>query len=117
MPAEPLLIGVGGDPQHHRVAVLPLGEERQRGGLAPELVKRAVQVGQILDLRYRQQAGKARAEREPDDGLLVEQGVEDAPGTEPRVQPAGDAVPTALARYLLAAYQHAGRGGEAVGER
>ena len=35
-----------------------------------------MQVGEVLDLRHRQQAGQPRAEREAEDGLLVEQRVE-----------------------------------------
>ena len=56
VPAEALLVAVAGDAHHERVAVLALGEELQRGGLAPQLVLGVVQVGQVLDLGHGQQA-------------------------------------------------------------
>ncbi len=37
-----------------------------------------MQIGQVLDLRERVQAQRGRAERQAEDGLLVEQRVEDA---------------------------------------
>ena len=57
-------------------AYCPCGEELQRRRLATELVLGVVQVGEVLDLRDRQQPGDARAEGQPEDGLLVEQRVE-----------------------------------------
>ena len=48
--AEPPLVGVGGDTNHHRVAVLTVGEEAEAGGLTPELVGGIVEIGQVLDL-------------------------------------------------------------------
>ena len=57
VPAEPFLVAEPGDPHDHRVAVLAVGEERQRGRLAAQLVFGVVQVGEVLDLRDRQQAG------------------------------------------------------------
>src|SRR6266571_8356176 len=61
--AEALLVGVSGDADDHRVAILPLREERERGGLTAQLVDRVVQVGEVGDLRHRQQAGQARTQR------------------------------------------------------
>ena len=74
--AEPLLVSVAGDADHHRVAVLPVGEELQCRGLAANLVRGVVQVGEVLDFRDGQQAGHPGAEGQPEDGLLVEQRVE-----------------------------------------
>ena len=70
--AEPLLVGQPGDAHHHRVAVLGAGEEGQRGRLAADLVSGVVQVRQVLDLGHRQQAGQPGAQRNPEDGLLVQ---------------------------------------------
>ena len=38
VPAEAALVGQAGDPHHHPVAVLPIGEEGQRRRFAAELV-------------------------------------------------------------------------------
>ena len=50
-----------------------------------------MQVGEVLDLRHRQQAGQPGTQREAEDGLLVEQRVEDPAGpnraARPRVTP------------------------------
>jgi hypothetical protein len=48
--AEALLVAVPGDPDDHRVDELPVGEEPQSRGLAPQLVLRVVEVGEVLDL-------------------------------------------------------------------
>ena len=76
--AEALLVGQPGDPDDHAVVVLAVGEEPQRGGLTAELVLGVVQVGEVLDLGHRQEPREAGAQRRAEDGLLVEQGVEDA---------------------------------------
>src|SRR6266566_4461225 len=114
VPTEAPLVGVGGDADNHRVAVLALREERERGGLTPQLVESVVQVGEVLDLRYRQQTGQAPTEREAKDRLLVEQCVENTPSAEFRMQTPGDAVHAALAGHVLAEDKHAWPGGEAV---
>ena len=62
VPAESLLVRQSRDPHHQRVPVAALGEEGQRGGLAAELVLGVVQVGQVLDLRDRQQPGQPGAQ-------------------------------------------------------
>src|SRR5690242_13668306 len=102
MAAEALLVGQAGDAHDHRVAVLARGEELQAGRLAAELVLGIVQVGEILDFRYGQQARDPGAEAEPEDRLLVQQGIEDPAAAEPPGQPAGYAVDTALAADILA---------------
>ena len=62
--AEALLVAVAGDAHDQRVAVLTLGEELQRRGLAPQLVLGVVEVGQVLDLRHREEARDPGAERQ-----------------------------------------------------
>ena len=76
--AEALLVGEPGDAHDHRVAVRTVREERQARRLAAQLVLGVVQVGEVLDLGDRQQPAHPGAEREPEDRLLVEQGVEHA---------------------------------------
>ena len=98
---EPALVGVARDAHHHRVAVLPVREERQARGLAAELVFRIVQVGKVLDLGQGHEPGQPGAECHAEDRLLVEQGVEDPSGTEPFLQPARHAVHPALDRHVL----------------
>ena len=66
--AEALLVGQPGDPHDHRVAERAAGEELQRRRLAAQLVLGVVQVGEVLDLRDRQQPADRRAEREAEDG-------------------------------------------------
>jgi hypothetical protein len=75
-----LLIGQPRDAHHHAVAVLPVREERERRRFAADLVAGVVEVGEVLDLGERQQAHVRRALGEAEDGLLVEQRVEHAPG-------------------------------------
>ena len=58
--AEALLVAEPGDAHDHRVAVLAVGEELQARRLAAELVLGVVQVGEVLDLRDRQQPGDRR---------------------------------------------------------
>ena len=114
--AEPALVGEAGDPDHHAVLVLPVGEEPQGRGLAAQLVLGVVQVGQVLDLGDGHEAGERRPERHTQDGLLVEQGVEHPATAEPLPQTAGDAVDPALDRDVLAEDQRLGMGGHQVRE-
>ena len=73
---EALLIAEPGDAHDHRIAIPALREERQAGGLATQLVLGVVEVGQVLDLGDREQAGHGRAECDAEDRLFVEQAVE-----------------------------------------
>src|SRR6185437_4083062 len=100
--AESLLVGKARDAKHHGIAVLALGEERERGGFAAYLVGGVVQIRQVLYLGHRQQAGQPGAQAEADDGLLVEQRVEYPAGAERGQQALGDPVDAALAGYILA---------------
>ncbi len=102
VPAEPLLVSVAGHANHHRIAVLPVGKELQRRTLAANLVRRVVKVGQVLDLRDRQQPRHSGAEREAEDRLLVEQRVEHPRGTGLAEKATGDAVHATLAGDVLA---------------
>ena len=101
VPTEALLISVAGHPDHHRIAVLPVGEELQRRALAANLVRRVVKVGQVLDLRDRQQPRYPGTERKAQDRLLVEQRVEHPRRTGLAEKSAGDAVHAALAGDVL----------------
>jgi hypothetical protein len=56
VPAEALLISVSGHADHHRIAVLTVGEELQCRALAANLVGSVVKVSQILDFGDRQQS-------------------------------------------------------------
>ena len=114
--AEALLIGQPRHPDDERIAVRAAGEELQGGRLAAQLVLGVVQVREVLDLGHGQQAGDAGAEREPEDGLLVEEGVDDPGSAEPALQSARDAVDAALAAHVLAEQQEAGLDGGDVGE-
>ena len=91
VPAEALLVAEPGDAHDHRVGVRAVGEEAQARRLAAQLVLGVVQVGEVLDLRDRQQPADAETEAEAEDRLLVEQGVEHARRAEalrrPRVRP------------------------------
>ncbi len=116
MPAEAFLVGQPGDPHHHRIAVLALGEEAERGGLAADLVGRVVQVGEVLNLRHRQHARQAGAQRQPEDGLLVKERVEHPSRAELAQQPAGHPVDAALAGHILPEHEHVGPGGQGVGQ-
>ena len=98
---ESLLVAEPGDANDHRVAVLPVGEERQARRLAPQLILGVVQIGEVLDLRDREQPGHAGAERDTEDRLLVEQRVEHAGGAELLLQPSRDAVHPALEGDVL----------------
>ena len=100
--AEALLVAVSRDPHDHRVAVLPVGEELQRRALPADLVGGVVQVGEVLDLGDGQQSRHPGTERQPEDGLLVEQGVEHPRRPVAVEQSAGDAVDTALSRDVFA---------------
>ena len=94
----------------------PLEKNRSDGGLAAELVLGVVEVGEVLDLRDRHEAGQRRAERRAEDGLLVEQGVEHPEAAEPLPQPARHAVDAALDRDVLAEQQRRGLRVHQVGE-
>jgi hypothetical protein len=48
VPAEPALVSVAGDPDHHSVPVRALREELQRRGLAAKLVLGVVEVREVL---------------------------------------------------------------------
>ncbi len=102
VPPETLLVSVRRDTNDHRIAVLPLGEERECGPLAPQLVLGVVEVGEILDLWDRQSAVERTTEREPEHGLLVEVGVEDPVRPEPFLETAGHAVDAAFESDVLA---------------
>ena len=63
------------------------------------------------------QSGEPRAERQPEDGLLVEQRVEDPSGAEAPRQAAGHPVDPALHADVLAEDDHPGVGLEEVAAR
>ncbi len=117
VPAEALLVGVRGHPHDHGVPVGALGEEPQRCRLPAQLVEGVVQVGEVLDLGDRQQAGGARAEGQAEYGLLVQEGVEHPGGAEALQQPARHAVHPALAGHVLPEEHDLGAGAHDVGQR
>ncbi len=89
----------------------------QRRGFAANLVLGVVVVGQILDLRYRQEAELRRADGHAEDALLVEQGVEDPAGTELLVELRGDAIDATALGNVLTEDQHLGVLGQQVAQR
>src|SRR5215471_15896321 len=106
MTAEALLVGEACDADNHGVPVLGAGEERERCGLAPDLVSRVVQVREVLDLGYRQHPGEAGAEREAEDGLLIQRRVEHPAGAEGALQPPRHPVDATLAADVLPEDDH-----------
>ena len=107
-PAEALLVGEGGDAHDHRVGELAGREERQRTGLAAQLVDRVVDVGQVLDLGDREQPHVRRALGHAEDRRLVQKRVEHARLAEARLQPARHAVHAALLADVLAEHERLG---------
>ena len=94
----------------------PSEKNAQRRRLAAQLVLGVVQVGEVLDLRDRQRPRQRRAERGAQDGLLVEQRVEDPAAAEPLTQPAGHAVHPALDGDVLTEDQRVRAVRQDVGE-
>ncbi len=115
--AEALLVSITGDAQDHRVPVLAVGEEAQRAALTAQLVGRVVDVGEVLDLGDRQQAGQPGAERGAQDALLVQQRVEHLAAAELLAQPARHAVHPTLAGDIFAEDHDARVAGQFVGQR
>jgi hypothetical protein len=105
MAAETALVAQAGDAHHHRIAVLAVGEELQRAGLAADLVAGVVEVGEVLDLRQRQHAEVGIALGKTEDHGLVEQGVEHPRRAEGLVQALRHRVDAALLRHVLAEQQ------------
>src|SRR3954451_18396873 len=117
MAAEALLVAVGGDPHDHRVPVLAVREELQGGTFATDLVGRVVQVGQILDLGYREHPRDPGAEGEAENGLFVEDRVEHPEGSGLFEKAAGHTVYATLAGDVLAEDHGLGVLGEDVAQR
>jgi hypothetical protein len=115
--AEPTLGGEAGDPDNHSVVVLPVGEETQGGCLATQLVLGVVKVGEVLDLGYWHVPGQPRPERDSQDGLLVEQGVEHPEASETLAESAGDSIHPTLDGNVLAKEQGLRVDGHQVRER
>ena len=99
------------------LAYAPAEKKRRRRRLAAELVLGVVQVGQVLDLRDRDQSGEPGAEPEAEDRLLVQDRVEHPGRSEPALQTAGDAVHPALGPDVLTEHQHPPVGGQDIGQR
>ncbi|OPZ10878.1 MAG: hypothetical protein BWZ07_02380 [Alphaproteobacteria bacterium ADurb.BinA280] len=99
--AEAALIAQGRDAQHHRVAVLTIGEKLQTGRLATDLVASVVEIGQILDLWDRQHAHIGVALSQAKDHGLVQQRVEDAFAREGLEQTFGNGVDAALLCHIF----------------
>ena len=116
-PPKPFWYARPGHAHDHRVAELAGAEELERGRLAAQLVERVVQVGEVLDLRDRQQADVGRALGDAEDARLVEQRVEDAGRAEALLEAVGDVVDAALAADVLAEHEELGAPQQLVGER
>src|SRR5207245_4292489 len=102
--------------QDHGASELARAEELQRSRLAADLVERVVDIGQVLDLGYGQQADVRRTLRNAQDRGLVEQCVEDTPRTEPPLEIVGHVVDAALAGHVLAEDDQLGTPGELIAE-
>ena len=115
--AEPALVGEAGHPHHHPVAGTARRRRTQGRRLAAQLVLGVVQVGEVLDLGDRHEAGEGRTQGDAEDRLLVEQRVEHPSATEPLVQTASDAVNTALDGHVLTEEQCLRMGRHQLGQR
>ncbi|SBV34885.1 protein of unknown function [uncultured Sphingopyxis sp.] len=102
MAAEALLIAEPRDADHHRVRILAVREEAQCRCLAADLVLGIVDIGEELDLGHRKEAIVRHADREPEDRLLVEQGVDDARRAETLMELRRDIVDATLRPDILA---------------
>ena len=100
--AEPLLVGKAGDADDHRVLEGAVREELQRAGLSAQLVDGVVQVGQVLDLRHRQEARLGSPLGHAENRRLVQEGVEAARLPEAALEVLGQAVDSALLAHVLA---------------
>ena len=116
VPAEAFLVGQPRQAQDHGTPELARAEELERRGLAADLVERVVDVGQVLDLRDRQQADVRGSLRDAQDRGFVEERVEDAPRAEPSLEVVGHVVHAALARDVLAEDDQLRTPGKLVGE-
>src|SRR5665811_688768 len=101
MAAESLLVAVAGDPDDHRVLVLPVGEERQARRFPTQLVFRVVQIGEVLDFRDWQEAGYCGARGDAEDRLLIEDRVEYPRRTHTLCQSPRHSIHAALACHVL----------------
>ncbi len=117
VPAEALLVGQAGDPHHHRGLELPRREEARAAGLAPELIERVVQVGEVLDLRDRQHPGQPEPLGDAQDRGLVEQRVEHPRRPEGLLQAGRDAVDTTLLPDVLPEGHRVWTGHELIAQR
>src|SRR5262249_41723335 len=117
MSAETFLVTIARDAHHERVAILSAREEPQRRRFTAQLIGGVVHVGEVLDLRQRQETREARAEAEAQNRLLVEQRVEHAAAAGLLEQAARDSVHAALARHVLAEDQQLGIFQQQVAER
>ena len=104
--AEALLVAEARDADDHRVLELTAREEGEGRRFATELVLGVVQVGQELDLGNGEEAHLSCADGEAEDGLLVEERVEDASGAECFPQAHRHAVHAAFLGDILAEEQH-----------
>ena len=108
MSAKALLIGQPGNAQHHRIGELTVREKRQRGRLAPDLILGIVHIGKELDFRDRQQPIVRRANRQPQNCLLIEQRIDHPRRSKPLMQPRRAIINPALRAHILAAHNRAG---------
>ncbi len=107
VPAKALLVRQPGNPHDHRIGELPVRKERKRRRLAPDLVLGIVDIGEELDLRQRQQPVVRRADRQPQDRLLVQQGIDHPRRTEPRMQLLRGSIDPTLRPHILPANNRA----------
>ena len=106
MTAESLLVAISRNTDDEAVAVLAIGEERQRRSLAAQLVLGVVEVGEVFDLGNRHEAADRAAIGQSEDRGLVEQGVEHSAASGLGHESLGHAVHTTFHRDVLAEHQH-----------
>ena len=101
MAPEALLVAKPGDPHHHRVGELTLGEERQGCSFTTQLVLGVVKIGEELDLGDGSKPVLAQANGQTQYRLLIKQGVDDAIGSKAGHELLRHAIDPAFATHIL----------------
>lgn len=105
--SEAFLVGEGCDANDHGVGELAFGEEFEGAGFTADLVDGVVEVGQVLNLGDGEQSALGRADGQAEDGLFVEEGVEDPGEPEALVKVGGDGVDAAFDSHVFAKHEDA----------
>ena len=115
MPTKALLIAKPCDAQHHWVGELPFGKERQRCCFAANLIFGIVQIGEELDFGHWRKAILTHANRQPEDGLLIQKRVDHAILAKPLLQFLRDTIDAALKADIFAHHHNIRMGEHHIG--